>query len=131
MGKSLSYEIIGCAMKVYYHLGPGLLESAYEIALKYELEKKGFKVDTQVPLHFKYGSVDLGCVYRMDMVVEDTIIIELKSVEAFLPVHYKQLKTYLKLHNKQVGLLFNFGTQDFAEGFKRIVLDYDENSNKI
>lgn len=131
MGKSLSYEIIGCAMKVYYHLGPGLLESAYEIALKYELEKKGFKVDTQVPLHFKYGSVDLGCVYRMDMVVEDTVIIELKSVETFLPVHYKQLKTYLKLHNKQVGLLFNFGTQDFSEGFKRIVLDYDENSNKI
>jgi GxxExxY protein len=131
MGKSLSYEIIGCAMKVYYHLGPGLLESAYEIALKYELEKKGFKVDTQVPLHFKYDSVDLGCVYRMDMVVEDTVIIELKSVEAFQPVHYKQLKTYLKLHNKQVGLLFNFGTQDFAEGFKRIVLDYDENSNKI
>lgn len=131
MGKSLSFEIIGCAMKVYNHLGPGLLESAYEIALKYELEKKGFKVDTQVPLHFKYDSVDLGCIYRMDMVVEDTIIVELKSIETFQPVHYKQLKTYLKLYNKQVGLLLNFGTHDFAEGFKRIVLDYNEKSTKF
>ena len=67
----------------------------------------------------------------MDMVVEDTIIVELKSIETFQPVHYKQLKTYLKLYNKQVGLLLNFGTHDFAEGFKQIVLDYNEKSTKF
>ena len=113
-------------MEVYNQLGPGLLEAAYELALKCELEKRGLKVETQVPLQMYYKEVDLGIVYRMDMIVEDSIVVELKSVEKLLPVHSKQLKTYLKLFRQNVGLLINFGEDNFADGIKRIVLDYDD-----
>ncbi len=126
MKSRITYKIIGGAMEVYNQLGPGLLESAYELALKCELEKRGLKVETQVPLQMYYKEVDLGIVYRMDMIVEDSIVVELKSVEKLLPVHSKQLKTYMKLFRKKVGLLINFGEENFADGIKRIVLDYDD-----
>jgi GxxExxY protein len=129
MKQRLSYRIIGRAMEVYNQLGPGLLESAYELALKHELEEEGLKVETQVPLHLHYKGEDLGMVYRMDMIVNDTIIIELKSLETLQPVHYKQLKTYLKLKGSPVGLLINFGEEDFSKGIKRIVMDYNEADN--
>ena len=113
-------------MEVYNQLGPGLLESAYELALKCELEQRGLRVETQVPLQMYYKETDLGVIYRMDMIVDNSIVIEIKSVEKLLPVHSKQLKTYLKLSQKRVGLLINFGENNFADGIKRIVLDYDD-----
>ena len=126
MRSRTSYQIIGGAMEVYNQLGPGLLESAYELALKCELEQRGLRVETQVPLQMYYKETDLGVIYRMDMIVDNSIVIELKSVEKLLPVHSKQLKTYLKLSQKRVGLLINFGENNFADGIKRIVLDYDD-----
>ena len=120
---SLSYQIIGCAMEVYKTLGPGLLESVYQTALKKELEDNGFVVETEVPLPLNYKGVQMNCGYRMDMVVNKKIIIELKSVNEFQPVHYKQLRTYLKLSGKKVGLLINFDVADFKDGCRRITLD--------
>ena len=120
---SLSYQIIGCAMEVYKTLGPGLLESVYQTALKKELEDNGFAVETEVPLPLNYKGVQMDCGYRMDMVINHKIIIELKSGNEFQPVHYKQLRTYLKLFSKNVGLLINFDVADFKNGCRRITLD--------
>ena len=120
----LSYKIIGCAMEVYNTLGPGLLEAAYEKALIHELELNGLSVASQVPVEMNYKGVNLGEGLRLDLLVEDSIIIELKSVEELKPVHYKQLLTYLKLMNKRIGLLINFNVYDFREGIKRVINGY-------
>ena len=122
----LSYKIIGCAMEVYNTLGPGLLEAAYEKALIHELELNGLSVASQVPVEMNYKGVNLGEGLRLDLFVEDSIIIELKSVEELKPVHYKQLLTYLKLMDKRIGLLINFNVYDFREGIKRVVNEFKD-----
>ena len=122
----LSYKIIGCAMEVYNTLGPGLLEAAYEKALIHELELNGLSVASQVLVEMNYKGVNLGEGLRLDLLVEDSIIIELKSVEELKPVHYKQLLTYLKLMDKRIGLLINFNVYDFREGIKRVVNEFKD-----
>lgn len=117
----LSYIIRGAIFKVYNTLGPGLLESAYESALVYELEKEGLTVSRQLGLPFQYEAVKMDVGYRLDVLVNNKVIIEIKSVEILRDVHYKQLLTYLKLSNKKLGLLVNFNTSKIDENIKRIV----------
>lgn len=124
--KDISYEIIGCAYEVHRILGPGLLESVYQKALVQELKLKDFKVHSEVDIEINYKGVNVGSDLRLDIIVNDTIIIELKSVENILPVHKKQLLTYLRLTNLQVGLLINFNTNLLKDGITRIVNNYDE-----
>ncbi|MFO7701507.1 MAG: GxxExxY protein [Psychroflexus maritimus] len=116
----LSYQIIGTAIDIHKSVGPGLLESTYENALAYDLREKGFKVLQQLPMPFVYKEVKMDVVYRIDLLVEDTIIIEIKSVENLAPVHYSQLLTYLKLSDKKLGLLMNFNTKVLKSGIHRI-----------
>ncbi len=120
--EDLIYEVRGAAMEVYNYFGPGLLESVYEKALVRELELRGLEVQTQLPVPIVYKGAVVGDELRMDILVEDELIVELKSVEEFKPVYYKQLRTYLKLLNKEVGLLINFGEYDFKKGMRRISL---------
>ena len=117
----LSYKIIGCAMEVYNTLGPGLLETAYEKALIHELQLNGLSSTSQKPVEMSYKGVNLGEGLRLDLLVEDSIVVELKSVEELKPVHYKQLLTYLKLTGKHVGLLINFNVNDFRDSIKRVI----------
>ncbi|MBE0664162.1 MAG: GxxExxY protein [Bacteroidales bacterium] len=117
----LSYIIRGAIFKVHNAVGPGLLESAYEAALAYELEKSGLSVQIQLGLPFVYEEVSLDVGYRIDILVENKVIIEVKSVETLAPVHFKQLLTYLKLSNKRLGLLVNFNTDTIANSIERIV----------
>ena len=119
----LIYDCIGASMQVYNHLGPGLLETIYEKALTYELTERGFNVNTQVDIDIKYKGVVLDTDLRLDLIVEDTLIIELKSVEKLAPVHFKQLRTYMKLLDKPIGLLINFNVADFNTGFKVLKLN--------
>ena len=118
----LTYQIRGAIWDVYNDLGPGLLESVYEEALCYELEQRGFKVERQKQVPVMYKGNLLKTDLRLDILVEDMIIIELKSVEELKPVFYKQTKTYLKLMDKHIGLLVNFGEYDMKEGIHRIIL---------
>jgi GxxExxY protein len=117
----ISYQIIGASIKVHKSVGPGLLESAYENALKYELEKLELVVDQQLILPFIYEEVRLEAGYRIDLIVYQLVIIEIKSVEVLLPVHYAQLLTYLRLTGLKLGLLINFNTAVLKEGIHRIV----------
>jgi GxxExxY protein len=121
----LSYKVIGCALEVYRTLGPGLLESIYEKALIHELTLKGIPVRAQVEIEMNYKGVNLGDGLRLDLLVNDKLIVELKSVEELKPVHYKQLKTYLKLTNRRLGLLINFNVDDIMNGVKRVINGYD------
>ncbi|NJM22221.1 MAG: GxxExxY protein [Richelia sp. RM1_1_1] len=116
----LSGIIIGCAMRVHTALGAGLLESAYEECLYYELRKKGLNVGRQIPVPLVYEQVELDCVYRLDLIVEHKVIIEVKSVESLKPIHSVQLLTYLKLKNCKLGLLLNFNVLHLKEGIKRV-----------
>jgi len=118
----LTYEIIGCAYKVHSQLGPGLLESAYEVCLEYELEKKGFEVARQVGLPVVYDDIKLNAGYRIDLIVNNSVIIEIKSVEILAPIHTAQVLTYLKLADKKLGLLINFNVTDLKKGIKRLIL---------
>jgi GxxExxY protein len=104
----ISHGIIGAAIEVHRHLGPGLLESAYEACLVFEIKKLGMKVEEQKPLPVVYKEVKLDCGYRLDLVVEDEIIVEIKAIEKLLPIHDAQLLSYLRLTRKKVGLLMNF-----------------------
>lgn len=117
----MTEKIIGCAIEVHKGLGPGLLESAYEECLCYELNRNGLKFERQVPLPVVYKGVKLECGYRMDIVVENSVIVEVKAVQNLIPVHEAQLLSYLKLHNKKVGLLMNFHVPILKKGLKRIV----------
>jgi GxxExxY protein len=101
-------KIIGCAIEIHKTLGPGLLESAYEECLCFELSHCGLSFRRQVPLPLKYKGIKLDCGYVMDLVVEDLVVVELKTVEKLLPIHEAQLLTYLKLYQRSVGLLVNF-----------------------
>ena len=117
----LSYLIRGAIFRVNSKVGPGLLESAYEMALCSELRKDGLNVRSQVGLPFVYDDDRLDIGYRMDIVVNDKVIIEVKSVNSLDDVHYKQLLTYLKLSGMKLGILVNFNTSDMKNSIKRIV----------
>lgn len=118
----LTYQIRGAIFDVYNELGPGLLESVYEEALCFELQQKGLKVERQKQVPIIYKGAALNIDLRLDLIVEDHIIIELKSVEEIRPVFFKQLKTYLKLMGKNLGLLVNFGEYDMKDGIHRVIL---------
>ena len=117
----LSYEIIGLAIRVHKELGPGLLESVYEKCLKYELELNGYSVKKQVNVPVKYRDMELDVDLRLDLLVNDTIVVELKAVETVLPVHEAQLLTYMKLMKKPQGLLINFFTDNISKAMKPFV----------
>ena len=118
----LTEKIIGCAIEVHRTLGPGLLESTYEKCLSYELSKLKINHKIQLELPVTYKGVEVECGYRLDMLVEEKVIIELKAVEKALPIHEAQLLTYLKLSDKRVGLLINFNVRLLKNGIKRFVI---------
>ena len=117
----ISERILGAAFKVHSALGPGLLESVYEVVLAYELRKNGLFVETQKPIPVIYEDVRLDLGFRLDLVVENKVVVELKSIEALAPVHHKQLLTYLKLANYKLGLLLNFNTSLLKDQIARLV----------
>jgi GxxExxY protein len=117
----LSYKIRGAIFTVYNTLGPGLLESTYEAALAFELRELGLSVQTQVSLPLQYKNIRLDAGYRHDIVVENKVIIELKSIEELSEVHHKQILTYLKLSGIKLGLLVNFNTMEIAKSIFRKV----------
>jgi len=121
---TLTENIIGAAIEVHKALGPGLLESAYEECLCHELSLRGLSFRRQVDLPVQYKGVRLDCGYRIDLVVEDLVIVELKTVERLLPIHKAQLLTYLKLYGRSLGLLINFNVPVLKDGVKRMVFNY-------
>lgn len=118
---SISNLVIAAAIRVHSALGPGLFEEVYKACLKHELVQSGVNVSAEVPLPVRYDGVELQVGYRIDLLVENSLIIELKSVEHFAPVHKAQLLTYLKLAKVRVGLLLNFNTLHLRHGIRRIV----------
>ncbi len=119
-------EIVDAAYKIHQRLGPGLLESVYEVVLAYELQKRGLKVLRQHPISIAYEDFVIENAFRADLIVEDKVIVELKSVEQTQPVHKKQLFSYLVLTDKKLGLLINFGLELFKHGINRIVNGLEE-----
>jgi len=118
----LSYQVLGCAYNVHKELGPGLLESVYEACLCYELSGKNIHYERQKPLPVFYKGITLDCGYRIDILVENKIIIELKTVEKILPIHTAQIMTYLRLSQVHLGLLINFYNMNLQNGIRRYVL---------
>jgi len=117
----LTEQIIGCAIKVHRTLGPGLLESAYQECLFFELKKAGLLVEKEKPLPLFYDDVKLDCGYRIDLLVEEKLVIEIKSVDVLDDIHLAQTLTYLKLGNYKLGLLINFNVTLLKHGIKRVV----------
>jgi GxxExxY protein len=117
----LTFKVRGAIFEVYKILGPGLLESTYEAALAYEFDNLGLEYKTQVPINVLYKGKDLGLGFRMDMLIEDMLVLELKSVDLLTDIHKKQLNTYLKLANKPLGLLINFNTTNLDKNIIRII----------
>ena len=117
----ISYKIIGAAIEVHKSIGPGLLESAYESALAYELQELGFDIHQQKPMPFIYKDVRQDVGYRIDLMVNNKVLVELKSVESLAPVHYAQTLTYLKLSNLKLALLINFNSKIMKNSIHRIV----------
>jgi GxxExxY protein len=118
---AITKSIIGSAIQVHRSLGPGLLESAYEACLAFELGKRGVRVEVQKPLPLIYELVKLVCGYRIDLLVEGSVVIEIKSVDALAPIHEAQIITYLKLSGCKLGLLINFNVQVLKDGIHRFV----------
>jgi GxxExxY protein len=118
----LTYKIIGCVYKVHSELGPGLLESTYEVCLEYELLKADLKVERQKALPVIYDDVKLDAGYRIDLLVNNQVILELKAVDELAPIHTAQLMTYLKLSGLKLGLLLNFNVTQMKTGIKRIIM---------
>ncbi|MFO7957480.1 MAG: GxxExxY protein [Candidatus Brocadiia bacterium] len=117
----LTEEIIGAGIAVHRALGPGMLESAYEACLAYELTDRGLGFEQQKPLALVYRGMKLDCGYRLDLVVEDQVIVELKAVEKLEPIHQAQVLSYLKLSGLPVGLLMNFNVEQLTQGIRRLV----------
>lgn len=124
----ISGMVIDAAMKVHSALGPGLLESAYEACLAHELRKRGCKIVVQMTLPVRYDGITVDAGYRVDILVEDAVILELKAVDKLTPIHEAQLLTYLKLSGCKIGLLINFNVAHLREGIKRMVNKLQENS---
>jgi GxxExxY protein len=122
----IAREVVDAAYKVHTTLGPGLLESVYEAVLAYELEKRGLRVQRQVPIAVSYESLRFDLGFRADMLVNDLVIIELKSVENVARVHKKQALTYIRLADRRLGLLINFGANLIKDGITRLVNDLPE-----
>jgi GxxExxY protein len=120
--ENLTKEIIGAAIEVHRQLGPGLLESAYEACLCYELRLQGIPFECQIPLPIGYKNVRLECGYRIDICVKDSVVLELKSVDEISDLHRAQLLTYLKLSGKKIGLILNFNVPVLKDGIVRMVL---------
>ncbi|MCH2207808.1 MAG: GxxExxY protein [Lentisphaerales bacterium] len=120
--QDLTGQVIGCAIEVHRHLGPGLLENTYQQCLAHELNSAGisFKIESPAPVNYK--GINLDCGYRLDLLVEDKLILELKSVTKILPIHEAQVLTYMKLAKKEIGLLINFNSMILKNGIKRFVL---------
>ena len=118
----LTHEIIGAAIEVHKNLGPGLLESTYEEYLCHELSQRGIPFERQKPVPVIYKGVKLDCGYRLDLLVADRVILELKSVDVLAPIHDSIMITYLKLSDHRIGLLMNFNVQILKEGIKRLVV---------
>jgi GxxExxY protein len=118
----LSNRVLGCALEVHRQLGPGLLESTYEQCLAYELIQAGIPFKIQQPMPVSYKQIKLDRGYRLDLFVDDRLIVELKSVEQLLNIHKAQVLTYMKLANVRIGLLINFNVQMLKKGIKRFVL---------
>jgi GxxExxY protein len=125
----LTERVIGACIEIHRALGSGLLESAYEECLCYELSQAGIKFERQKPLPVHYKDVKLDCGYRLDLVVEEKIIIEMKAVESLLPIHKAQLLTYLKLPGLTLGLLINFNVAMLKQGIKRIVNNFQDSAS--
>ncbi len=122
----IAREVVDAAYKVHTTLGPGLLESVYEAVLAYELEKRGLRVQRQVPIAVSYESLRFDLGFRADMLVNDMVIVELKSVEQVARVHKKQVLTYIRLADRRLGLLINFGANLIKDGITRLVNDLPE-----
>ncbi len=117
----IARQIVDAAYKIHTTLGPGLLESAYQATLVYELQRRGLHIEAEKPMPVVYEDIQLDIGFRADLIVEDKVIVELKSVEQIAPVHKKQLLTYLRLAGKRLGLLINFGAPLIKDGITRIV----------
>lgn len=118
---AIGRDVIDAALKVHYKLGPGLFESAYETCVAHELGKRGFTVRRQVAMPIEYDGIVFNMGYRLDLLVEDKVVLELKAVEKVLPVHAAQLLSYLRLGSYRLGFLLNFNTVRMVDGIKRIV----------
>ena len=127
----LTQRVIGCAMKVHSGLGPGLLESAYQECLCFELLKAGLYVEKQKPMPLVYSQVKLDCGYRVDIMVERKLILEIKSVEAINDIHLAQVLTYLRLANCRLALIMNFNVLHLREGIRRVVNNYDDSASSV
>ena len=118
----LSNRVIGCAIEVHRQLGPGLLESVYQRCLAYELVQAGLRAETERAIGIRYKQIELDCGFRVDVLVEDELIVELKAIDALLPIHEAQLLTYLRLSGLKTGLLVNFNSRALRSGIRRFVL---------
>ena len=126
--REYTYRLLQCAYRVHNALGPGLLESVYEAALMYELEANGFKVKHQVPVKIMYREVELDINLRLDIIVDECVILELKSVSEILPIHKKQLLTYMRLTDIQLGYVINFNEAYLKNGIERVVNNFSDTS---
>lgn len=120
----ITETIIGVSINIHRALGPGLLESAYEACMVYDIAKAGLQVEQQKPLPIVYRGVKLDCGYRLDLMIENKVIVEIKSLEKLLPIHQAQLMSYLKLSDCKVGLLINFNVKVLKNGIKRVVNNF-------
>ena len=122
LNEDLTEEILSCAFKVHTTLGLGMLESAYQICLEYELKKSGLLVESEVKVPIVYDQITLDCGYRIDLLVQSKVIIELKTVEKLTDIHVAQILTYMKFSNIKIGVLLNFRIKSLKDGIKRFVL---------
>ena len=122
----ISSDVIGVAMAIHREIGPGLLESVYETILASKLARLGYEVEQQKPLGFSFEDLEFPAAFKVDLLVDRRLVVELKSIERLQPVHYKQLLTYLRLMKLPVGLLINFGCDTLKEGVKRVVNNHEE-----
>jgi GxxExxY protein len=127
----ITESIIGAAIEVHRDLGPGLLESAYETCLAFELVERGLKVEQQKPLPVVYREVKLDCGYRLDLLVEEAVIVEVKAVDRLAPIHQAQLLSYTRLSGCKVGLLINFNVKVLKDGIRRVVNDFPDSPRSL